>query len=160
MWDNYIMGEGVLFYIKTVNGWLPVCALTDAPMSRDTGRIETTARGSNGNKSYLPAMHDYSISLSGILTKKAGVVSYNDLDILQENRVIFDWRSITADGYISKTGSAFITNLTLNTATREWVSFSCTLSPAEGGMKSLVLIWTENGFNAVSEDGNNNVVRM
>ena len=154
------MGEDVLFYIKTVNGWLPVCALTDAPMSRDTGRIETTGRGSNGNKSYLPTMHDYSISLSGILTKAEGVVSYNDLDILQENRVIFEWRILSNDGYISKTGSAFITNLTLNTEASAWVSFSCALSPAKGGVNPLVLIWSENGLNAVSEDGNNNVVRM
>ena len=154
MLSNHIMGDDVMFYIKTVDGWLPVCALTDAPMSRDTGRIETTARGSNGNKSYLPTMHDYSISLSGILTKAEGVVSYNDLDILQENRVIFEWRSMTADGYISKTGSAFITNLSLNTTARAWVSFSCTLSPANGGMSN-ILVWSQDGFNIVSQDGEN-----
>lgn len=154
MYSNYIMGDTVLFYINTVDGWLPVCSLTDSPISRDTARIETSARGSGGHKSYLPSMHDYSISLSGILTKAEGVVSYNDLDILQENRVIFDWRSMTADGYIAKTGSAFITNLSLNTAAREWVSFSCTLSPAEGGMSN-ILVWSQNGFNVVSENGNN-----
>ena len=158
MLSNYIIGEDVLFYIKTVDGWLPVCSLTDAPISRDTGRIETTARGSNGNKSYLPTMHDYSISLSGILTKKEGVVSYEHLDQLQENRVIFEWRSMTADGYISKTGSAFITNLSLNTTSRAWVSFSCTLSPASGGMSN-ILAWSQNGFNVV-QDGNNNGIEI
>ena len=155
MYSNYIMGDTVLFYIKTIDGWLPVCSLTDSPISRDTARIETTSRGSNGNKSYFPTLHDYSISLSGILTKKSGVVSYDDLDILQENRVIFDWRILSPDGHISKTGSAFITNLTLNTAVGSWVSFSCTLSPASGGMRNAVLLWTENGFNVVTENGSN-----
>ncbi len=146
------MGDTVLFYINTVDGWLPVCAVTNTPLSRDTGRIETSSRGSGGNRSYRPTMHDYTAGFDGVLTKAAGVVSYEHLDQLQENRVIFDWRILSNDGYISKTGSAFITNLTLNTEVRSWVSFSCALSPASDGMSD-ILLWSQNGFNVV-ENGN------
>lgn len=151
---DYMQGEDILFYILTVDGWLPVACLTDNPFTRTTERIQTTARGSGGTRSYLPSTHDYNLSLSGILTKKAGVVSYNDLDQLQDDRIIFQWRMLSGDGYIAKTGSSFITSLTLNSAARAYVTFSCELSPALGELGN-ILVWSQDGFNIVSQDGNN-----
>ena len=153
-----MQGEEILFYILTVDGWLPVACLTDNPFTRTTERIQTTSRGSGGYRSYIPSIHDYNLSLAGVLTKKIGVVSYNDLDQLQEDRIIFQWRMLSGDGYIAKTGSSFITSLTLNSAAGAYVTFGCELSPSGGGIGN-ILVWSQDGFNVV-EDGNNNAIQI
>lgn len=150
-----------MLYIEVENegdkSWLPVGCLTSAPFSRSTGRIEIGGRGSGNYKAYLPTMHDYSLSCSGILTKADGIVSYKDLDWLQDNRIVFRWRMMSADGHIAKTGDAFITELGLTADTNAWCGFSCTFSPASGGVENAVLAWTENGLNIVTENGSNAV---
>ena len=152
--NDYIDGTTVLFYINTESGWIPVGCLTDNPFSVSTDRLETTVRGSGGFKSYIPTIHDYSLSLSGILSKNEGVVSYNDLSTLQRTRVIFEWMISSTDNHIGESGTAFITELSLGSSAHAWVSFSCTLSPASGGVSG-ILVWSQNGLNVVSQNGEN-----
>ncbi len=156
--SNYIKGDAVMLYIQVdqdgVNSWLPVGCLTSTPFSRSTGRIEIGGRGSGNYKAYLPTIHDYSLSCSGILTKDEGVVSYNDLDWLQDNRIVFRWRMASADGHIAKTGDAFITDLGLTADANAWCSFSCTFSPGILGLGN-ILVWSQDGFNIVSQNGEN-----
>ena len=84
--DDLIDGINLMLYIKVNAGMLPVCALTSNPFTRTTGRLETTARGGDGYRSYIPTLHDYELSFGGILSKNTGVVSWKDLDYLQENK--------------------------------------------------------------------------
>lgn len=154
MTGNYIQGEELMLYIQTADGWLPVSCLTSMPFNKTTGRIETTARGSGGYRSYLPTLHDYELSVSGVLTKDPNVVSYNHLYGLQENRIIFEWRMQSPDGYIAKTGTSFITALSLTSDARAYCSFSCSFSPASDGVSN-ILVWSQDGFNIVSQDDNN-----
>lgn len=153
--NDFIFTDTPVLFIRTVDGWLPAACLTNVPFERTTERIETSARGSGGDRSYLAGMHDYSLSFNGILTKAEGVVSYNDLDQLQQDRIVFEWRLITSDGWIAKTGTSFITSLRVTFEAGQWVSFSCALSPAAGGARNMNLMWTENGFNVVTENGSN-----
>ena len=152
--EDYILGEQVMLSFNTLNGWLPVGCITTNGLERSRGRIETTGRGSNGDKSYRPTDKDYSISFEGVLSKSDSLVSYNHLDQLFEDGTVFEWRIMSADGWIAKTGPSFITALALGTAARQWVTFSCTLSPAVGGI-SKILVWSQNGLNIVSQDGEN-----
>lgn len=154
MWDNYIKGETVILSIEVGGVYMPAACVTSMPFNKSTGRIETGGRGSGSQRTYLPTLHDYDLSFSGIATKQTGVVSYNDLDYLQDNRIVFKWRILSNDGHISKHGDAFITGLSLSTDANTWCGFNCTLSP---GVLSLsnILVWSQNGFNVVSQDGNN-----
>ena len=150
--EDYIEGGNVLLYIETDSGWIPVGCLTSNPFGKSTESIETTVRGNGGYRSYMPGYHNYSLSFSGVVSKNRDLVSYNDLDLLQENRVIFGWRISSSDGYIAKEGVAFISELTLDSNAGEWVSFSCTLTPYSGGLLD-VLVWSENGLNIVENKG-------
>ena len=158
--NDYLLGEQIVLSFKVFLpgsdqfSWLPVGCITSNGLDRSRGRIETTGRGSAGNKSYRPTDKDYNLSFDGVLSKSGGLVSYNHLDQLFEDGTVFEWRMMSADGWIAKTGTSFITSLSLGTAARAWVTFSCTLSPAAGGV-SKILVWSQDGLNIVSQDGTN-----
>lgn len=156
--NDYIQGDDVMLYINTDAGYIPVACITSMPLERTTDRIETTVRGDEGNKSYMPGYHDYTLSVSGVISKADGVISYDGLDKLQENRVVFDWKIQSSDGYIAKSGTAFITNLSLNSDAGSWVTFGCTLSPSHGGLAN-ILVWSQDGLNVV-EDGTGKVITI
>lgn len=155
MWDDYIKGETVILSIEVGGVYMPIACLTDNPFSRSVGFIETGGRGGGEGRSYLPTLGDYDLSCNGIVNKSTDSFSYKDLKTLTENRVIFNWRMFSADGYINESGSAFIIGLSFSAAANTWVGFSCTFKPAAALNVSHTLVWSENGLNIVSENGVN-----
>lgn len=158
MWDNYIKGETVILSIQVGGIYMPAACVTSMPFNKSTGRMETGGRGSGGYRTYLPTLHDYDLSFSGIVTKQTGVVSYNDLDFLQDNRIVFKWQILSEDNHIAKSGDGFITGLSLTTDANTWCGFNCTLSPGVLGSNN-ILLWSQDGFNVV-QDGNNNLIQV
>lgn len=152
--QNYIQGDDILLYINTVNGYLPVMCLLDNPIDESTELIETTSRGSGGFRSYIGGIQDYSISFSAHVIIDPDLVSYEHIKQLKRNITVFDWVMRNDDYSFSETGKGFISSLNVQSASRELVTFNATITPSIGGISD-VLAWSQNGFNIVSQDGDN-----
>lgn len=151
---NYLQGDDIILYINTVNGYLPVMCLLDNPIEESTEVIETTSRGSGGFRSYIGGVQDYSISFSAHVINDQNLVSYEHIKQLKRGIIVFDWVMRNEDYSFSETGKGFISNLSLQTATKEIVTFNATITPSGEGISD-ILVWSQNGFNAVSQNGQN-----
>lgn len=151
---NYVQGNDVLLYIRTAEGFKAVSCLIDNPLQESTEVIETTSRGSGRFRSYIGGVQDYTISFTAHMVNELGLVSYEHIKQLKRNIIIFDWRLMATDGVIAETGTSFISSLSLNSSVNSLVEFSATLTPSVGGVSD-ILLWSQDGFNVVSQNGEN-----
>lgn len=149
---KYLQGDDIILYINTVNGYLPVMCLLDNPIEESTEVIETTSRGSGGFRSYIGGIQDYSVSFSAHIINDPNLVSYEHIKQLKRSITVFDWVMRNDDYSFSETGKGFISNLSIQSATKELVTFSATITSSIGGISD-VLVWSQNGFNIVSQNG-------
>lgn len=150
----YIKGDDVFLYINTDVGLLPVSCLIDNPLDEISVPLETTSRGSGGFRTYIPTIQDYSININGYLFTGVGVFSYEDLKLLKRSGTPFEWQIRSNDGVIGESGTAFISALSLGSPSGGVVTFSATLMPYSGGLSN-ILLWSQNGLNVVSQNGEN-----
>lgn len=152
---QYIQGDDVFLYIKVDGTFMPICCLIDNPLDESTEEIETTARGSNGFRSYIPGVQDYRLNLNAFAIVDSSCVSYRHLTQLKRDRIIFEWLLQDPSYEISQKGFAFISSIQMTSQTNDLVTFSATLTPYIGGITDYILLWSEDGFNVVSENGDN-----
>lgn len=105
---QYIQGDDVFLYIKVDGTFMPVCCLIDNPLDESTEEIETTARGSNGFRSYIPGIQDYRVSFNAFMIVDVGFLSYEGVKSLKRNREIFEWILADADYNIADSGQGFL----------------------------------------------------
>lgn len=151
---NYLLGDDIVLYIKTINGYLPVMCLLDNPIDEGTEVIETTSRGSGGFRSYIGGIQDYSVSFSAHVIVDSNLVSYEHIKQLKRDITVFDWIMRNGDYSFSETGKGFISSLSVQNSSKELVTFSATITPSIGGLSD-ILVWSQDGFNIVSQDGDN-----
>lgn len=153
---NYIKGDDVFLYIKYNGAFNAIMCLIDNPLEESTEEIETTVRGTGGFRSFMPGIQDYRVSFTANMVYDEGLVSYSDIRQLKRDGIVFEWQLADSTGEIGDTGFAFISQLSLSSTVNEMVTFSATLTPAIGGLGD-ILLWSQDGFNVVSQDGLNEV---
>lgn len=153
---NYIKGDDVFLYIYYNGAFNAISCLIDNPLEESTEEIETTVRGSGAFRSYIPGMQDYRVSFTANMVVGDGFVSYDDIRQLKRERISFEWRLADSSGEIGDTGTAFISRLDIVASVNQMVTFSATLTPSIGGLGD-ILLWSQDGFNVVSQDGLNEV---
>ncbi|MDB4299638.1 hypothetical protein N9928_01155 [bacterium] len=127
---EHVNGALDIISIKVGEDYLPIGCLTDNGFDENTDLLETTVRtNTNGWKSYVATGQDYSINLSGLVSKtstEVGFVTYYDIQKLKRDRTVIEWKKSGGLDLIEY-GSGIITSLSNNSAIDEFISFSATI---------------------------------
>ena len=122
-----IDGTYEILYIKRSvdSDYYPIACLTDQSFSESSDTIETTTRDNQGWKTMKPTNQEYTISFSGLEDyQTTNKTSFTELLISKKSRELVQWK-IGEAGYYQ--GNAYITELTKDFPTDDYVTFNGTL---------------------------------
>lgn len=77
---SIVAGKNYTFYAFTGGFWYPYACARSGNFSLNTGMIETTGPGDGNYRTYLPEVHDFTITLDGVVSlNEAGNLTNADL---------------------------------------------------------------------------------
>tara|TARA_R110002096_G_scaffold159223_1_gene324956 strand:- start:47 stop:508 length:462 start_codon:yes stop_codon:yes gene_type:complete len=128
-----INGSYSILYIKWSGQFLPIGCLTSDSFSESAEMIDVMRTNSASWKTSTPTNQSYNISFDGLVknTNSAGgdatKISLDRLRVLKRAGTLIEWKTQDSNSIFIDTGFGYITSLSKESSTDEFISFSATI---------------------------------
>ena len=128
-----INGSYSLLYIKWLGQFTAVGCLTSDSFSESVEMIDSMSSSSSRWKTSVPTNQSYNISFEGLVTNNVFVdgeivrISLDVLRNLKTSSTLIEWKTQDSNSIFIDSGFGYITSLSKDTSTDEFITFSATI---------------------------------